>query len=372
MPKSERPDIHTVAPDIEALPPDGQQPPRRKPHKRVLLGIVVGLTVLLGLAVWLIGRSSPEGDVLPLPAELAAPILEPGVLDSDAYDAGLAPFAVEADGYTIPYRVFGLFVGPGEAVPIRPVEATQPGARWHAAADGGTLDEAGEASWTWTAPAEPGPYPIRITNTETGQSVTLHAFVGVPFDHAADALDGYRIGRYVAADGINTPPPLFVRLTPETADVPVSPHFTAGQFLAKQESDWPKYLVLSERLLLKLEGLLQAANAAGIRARTFTVMSGYRTPHYNQSIGNTTTVSRHLFGDAADIFVDDDGDGVMDDLNGDGQITIEDARVLAGLVEAQSGEAWYQDLVGGLGIYGPAPHRGPFIHVDTRGTAARW
>ena len=29
-------------------------------------------------------------------------------------------------------------------------------------------------------------------------------------------------------------------------------------------------------------------------------------------------------------------------------------------------------LVGGLGIYGPAPHRGPFIHVDVRGEAARW
>jgi hypothetical protein len=27
---------------------------------------------------------------------------------------------------------------------------------------------------------------------------------------------------------------------------------------------------------------------------------------------------------------------------------------------------------GGLSTYGPKPHRGPFIHVDTRGTEARW
>ena len=29
-------------------------------------------------------------------------------------------------------------------------------------------------------------------------------------------------------------------------------------------------------------------------------------------------------------------------------------------------------FVGGLGIYGPAPHRGPFVHVDTRGEPVRW
>jgi hypothetical protein len=376
MPKPDLPTPdHTVEPDIEALPSAEAGGPRR-PRKRVLLGWAVGLTVVLGVAVWAISRLGPEADVLPIPPEAAEPLLEPGVADDPSqtgFTPGLAAFAVEAGEWTIPYRVFGLFVGPGEMVPIRPVEATLPGAEWHAAAAGGTLAPAGEAAWTWTAPDSAGPYPIRITDLDSGEALTLHAFVGVPYDAASESIDGYRIGRYARSDDpINAPPPFFVRLTPDVADVAVSPHFTVGQFVAKQASDYPKYLALSERLLLKLEGLLQAANEAGISARTFTIMSAYRTPFYNASIGNTTTVSRHLFGDAADIFIDDDGDGQMDDLDGDGQITEADARLLAGLVEAQAGEAWYEPFVGGLGVYGPAPHRGPFIHVDTRGTPTRW
>ena len=27
---------------------------------------------------------------------------------------------------------------------------------------------------------------------------------------------------------------------------------------------------------------------------------------------------------------------------------------------------------GGLGVYGPASHRGPFVHIDLRGYRARW
>ncbi|NBC16040.1 MAG: hypothetical protein GVY18_01850, partial [Bacteroidetes bacterium] len=89
-------------------------------------------------------------------------------------------------------------------------------------------------------------------------------------------------------------------------------------------------------------------------------------------IGNRTKYSRHLYGGAADIFVDVDADGAMDDLNDDGRVTRADAKVLAAIVEAQSDETWYQPFLGGLGIYGPAPHRGPFIHVDVRGHRARW
>ena len=164
----------------------------------------------------------------------------------------------------------------------------------------------------------------------------------------------------------------FVRVTPETQDVKVSPHFTLGQFLAKQASGWPKYLLLEPALLLKLERVLWAVNEAGVPARSLTVMSGFRTPAYNAAIGNTTVYSRHLYGDAADVFVDEDGDGVMDDLTGDGQVTEADAEWLAGVVEGLADRPWFRPLVGGLGVYGPAPHRGPFVHVDTRGEPVRW
>ncbi len=363
-----------------STPKPDPPPIRTRPRKRTLLASVLLLVALFAAGVWGLRRVMPDADVLPLPPDAASdlfdaqpPTLAERVADSTDFEDGVSAFAVEVGEWTIPYRVFGLFVAPGDTLGIRPLSVTQPGGAWHVSAQSGALAQTGDDVWTWTAPTDPGPYPIRVADTSTGEFVTLHAFVGVPFDHSTDALDGYRIGAYADHDGpVNQKPPLFVRLTPDVADVAVSPHFTVGQFVAKQVSDYPKYLVMSTRLLLKLEGLLQAANEAGISARTFTVMSGYRTPHYNRSIGNTTTLSRHLFGDGADIFIDDDGDGQMDDLDGDGQITEADARVLASLVEAQSDADWYQPFIGGLGIYGPAPHRGPFIHVDTRGTAVRW
>ena len=61
------------------------------------------------------------------------------------------------------------------------------------------------------------------------------------------------------------------------------------------------------------------------------VMSGFRTPQYNATGGDTTgrdELSRHMFGDASDVFVDNDGDGRMDDLNGDGRIDYRDAQVI--------------------------------------------
>ena len=59
-------------------------------------------------------------------------------------------------------------------------------------------------------------------------------------------------------------------------EVRLSPHFTLGQFVCKQAGGYPKYVVLRERLLLKLERLLEAVNAKGHAAETFHVMSGYR------------------------------------------------------------------------------------------------
>ncbi len=361
--------------------PKSDPPPiRTLPRKRTLLATIVLLVALFAAGVWGLRRVAPDGQVLPIPPQSAVELFDPQpptlaerVGDSTGFQDGVAAFAVQAGEWAIPYRVFGLFVAPGEVLPIRPLGATQTGSQWHVAAQSGALASSGDDAWTWTAPDAPGPYAVRITDTSTGDEVTLHVFVGVRFDHATDALDGYSIGAYADDDRpVNRKPPLFVQLTPDVADVAVSPHFTVGQFVAKQASDYPKYLVMSTRLLLKLEGLLQAAHEAGIPARTFTIMSGYRTPFYNRSIGNTTSLSRHLFGDAADFFIDDDGDGQMDDLNGDGAITEADARVLANLVEAQAVADWYAPFVGGLGVYGPAPHRGPFIHVDTRGTAVRW
>ena len=77
-----------------------------------------------------------------------------------------------------------------------------------------------------------------------------------------------------------------------------------------------------------------------------------------------------MYGDAADIFVDADGDGKMDDLTGDGRVTLADARWLAGVAERV--EATHPSLTGGIGIYRANGAHGPFVHVDVRGNRARW
>jgi uncharacterized protein YcbK (DUF882 family) len=104
------------------------------------------------------------------------------------------------------------------------------------------------------------------------------------------------------------------------------------------------------------------------------IMSGFRTPQYNaQGVGRKggrATESRHMHGDAADVIVDANEDGVMDDLDGDGRVTIRDARVLYAV--AEDVEAQHPDLVGGLSAYPANAAHGPFVHVDARGVRARW
>jgi len=227
--------------------------------------------------------------------------------------------------------------------------------------------EAFDRRWTWTAPDEPGLYSIQVASSDARDSLTIQAFVLVPYARLrGEYLNGYRIGQYPAraVRAIYRPPPGFIEVTRANENTLVSPHFRLKQFVCKQSGGYPKYIVLNEALVQRLEELLALANQSGYRATTFHVMSGYRTPAYNRAIGNVA-YSRHTWGSAADIFIDDDGDGRMDDLNGDGRSDTRDAEVLYRLFnEAQSG--------GGLGKYAPTSSHGPFVHVDLRDRTARW
>lgn len=293
---------------------------------------------------------------------------------SPAFSPEKASFAIKAKGIAIPYSVFSIFVMPGEAVSVEVMPDRQDTRFALEASEGGVYEDAN--AWVWEAPRRSGHYQLSVVDEASGESILLNAFVMVPFDHQEASLNGYRIGQYQAKPLKGNPayvrPQGFVEVTPANEHIQVAPHFTLGQFVCKQPGE-PKYLALQEALLLKLERLLEAVNNEGIAASTLHVMSAYRTPSYNWSIGNRTVYSRHLYGDAADVFVDVDGDNYMDDLNGDGVVDKADARLLAKLVEehAEHGDH-HHDLVGGIGIYSPASHRGPFVHVDVRGHKARW
>lgn len=316
-----------------------------------------------------------ETDVSDAAASLAAaPSPVQSALPDPAFDPGRAGFTVTArGGLEIGYSEFTVFVRPGERLGLT---ADAP-VRWRDGANEGEQDEAAAATlaFDWQAPDEPGRHDLILTG-EDGGTMQLHLVVMHRHEPGDDHLNGYRIGEYPAqpyrGQENYRAPEYFVEVAPGIEDLPLSPHFRLGQFLCKQDKgEGPAYLVVSERLVIKLEHILEAANARGWTADTFTVMSGYRTPAYNAGLGNAEH-SRHIYGGAADIYIDSDGDGVMDDLNGDGRRDRRDAAELYDLVESMAssgGEGW---PVGGLGEYGPNPYHGAFVHVDERGWRARW
>ncbi|GJG85269.1 hypothetical protein tb265_04500 [Gemmatimonadetes bacterium T265] len=165
----------------------------------------------------------------------------------------------------------------------------------------------------------------------------------------------------------------FIEVTAANQATYVSEHFQLADFLTHDQQDvWPKYLVLREPLLDKLELVLDDLRAHGFRADRLHVMSGFRTPQYNQTGGDPrgrAEMSRHQYGDAADVWVEN-GTGEMADLNGDGRVDARDAAVLAAAAERV--EELHPELVGGVGVYRGNGAHGPFVHIDTRGRRARW
>ena len=233
----------------------------------------------------------------------------------------------------------------------------------------GDLAEVSEGKVSWTAPEETGFHDIEITNGdgETVQQVT--AIVLEPAKNFEDGSeDGFRMDEHP-----RTPPAGYIRLTEEDMDRRITPHFRAGQFICKQQpGHWPKYIALTDPMMRRLEALLISLREDGVTdAETLYVMSGFRSPFYNYGIG-ATEFSRHMWGDASDVYVDvAPQDGVMDDLNGDGELNKKDADWLYDYAEELFAER--DDLPdGGLGSYGANAVHGPFIHVDGRGRAARW
>jgi hypothetical protein len=295
---------------------------------------------------------------------------------SSAFAPEKAGFRVKCNEETSPYRVIGVFVLPEETLPIEALPPIE-GEDYSLAASAGDAVRLGPNRWQWAAPREVGLYRIMVRQPSRSDSLTLNVFVMVPYeDLNGEYLNGYRIGKYPAIPfkqlPIYKPPRGFVEVTPENEETPVAPHFRLKQFLCKQESGYPRYLVLKERLLLKLELVLERANEKGYRAETFQVMSGYRTPYYNKAIGNVK-YSRHVWGGAADIFIDENPqDGMMDDLNKDGKHDYRDAAILYDIVDEMYGKPWYELFVGGLGRYKRTRSHGPFVHVDVRGFRARW
>lgn len=189
-------------------------------------------------------------------------------------------------------------------------------------------------------------------------------------------LEGYRVGEYAAAPfrGLDTyeRPKGFIRLGSKNATLKVSDHYRMSDFQCKLDGT-TKFLILRPEALVKLEILQHELETRhGLDFSRFTIMSGYRTPFYNAKIGNETGLSRHLYGDAMDIYIDDDRNGIMDDVNRDGRVDTSDARFLLRVAESIDQSNQWGWLKGGAGVYHANSAHGPYLHVDARGYVARW
>lgn len=277
----------------------------------------------------------------------------------------------------------------------------------HSQADARPLPQ----DWIVPAPSDAGTYRLSLGPDKESLEETerYYLIVQVPFSAKVQGqIKGYRIGRYPTEDterrGRYAPPEGFIEVNPTNQNLLVSQNFRIRQFLTKdQHNVWPKYLVLEPKLLDKLELTRQELQHRGIRLGRIHVMSGFRTPQYNQS-GNTggrSKMSRHQYGDAADIWVEISEEEFQRERCSDSQDreiishfartgkygdgscfyaphwkeSRNDKRFLNIQLIAEAAERVeiaHKELVGGIGLYEANSAHPRFVHIDVRGTKARW
>ena len=346
--------------------------------ERIFTAISVAMLVLFAVGwSWSIARARAAGatGVTPATATITSALTE-GSAPSVAYltGAALTALAAPARGESGKLRVR---IQPG-GTPITPIlaDTLPPGAV--ATFSSGA---AAESTSTFVAPQRPGIWNLAL---KIGNAIKpLGDFSVITLRPAAEKKGGklglYYIGNWPAAragqKGVNYAPPSgFIEVTPENQNTQLSEHFKLKDFLPHdQQNVWPKYIVLDTKLIDKDELVLQDLKEHGINPAGVRVMSGFRTPQYNAGGGDPrgrAALSRHMYGDANDIYIDNDGDGQMDDLNHDGRVNIADAKVIQDAVNRV--ERAHPSLIGGCGIYSGTSAHGPFTHIDTRGYPARW
>lgn len=279
----------------------------------------------------------------------------------------IAARTVEINGRPYTWDKIGCFILPGETLELAVHPAGQTSG-WVVGA--GVLLEDSVGTCRWVAPEHPGTYPIVVV--DSGQAKTVNVFVMIPADSMKDGrVRGFLIGRYPKASPFPRlgPPRGFVEVTSENAGTPVSPRYQIGDFIPYKSQPLPQMLALHEDLPLKLELLTDLLRDKGFHCERLKVMCGFRTVSRQRSAG-AGHQSAHMYGGAADVYVDADNNGTMDDLNGDGASDSKDSRLLLSIIDQLEQE--HPELVGGGGWYRRTRRRGPFIHTDVRGERTRW
>ena len=364
--------ILVIPPPLSSLvqPSQTLQPDRRasaarpapRTRREPLTGRL-GTIVLLGCAA--IGavqlyRPAPTMAVVPLShlqAAIAPEVPPAAVATPDAFgrsgevkvrfalpgDAVEFPLAIESATDSLTYQWISV-VDSTAAAPPRPLTSARP-----------------------VAPGLPGFYRLAIAHGAARRIVPEPTLaVLVPFERKLGPwLNGYLIGNYLAErlGRGRTTPQGFVEVQPGMENIPLSTHIRLGDFVTHdgQRDVWPKYVAVDPLLLDKLELVLLAVGGRGNATLAMDVHSGFRSPAYNATVSRAARDSRHQYGDAADIQIDVNGDGVID-------MTDEILVMLA----VDRVEYAHPELAGGLGVYSSRRYRTPYLHIDTRGVRTRW
>ena len=288
-----------------------------------------------------------------------------------SYNKHQLPFSATVNGYKINFDLITVFLLKGDVINIKTEEGS---GNFEIISKKGVLNKLNKNSWKYTPDAASTVGYIVLQNKKS--KMKIQYILMVPLGNVKNGvINGYRIGKYpekaLRGNKMYNKPRGLIEVTAENKDLLITPHFRLGQFLCKQPSSFPKYIVLRDAILYKLEYILEELNKYGYTANTLYIMSGYRTPYYNKLIGNVK-YSRHVYGDAADIFVDTNHNENMDDLNRDGKINYGDVQVLINIVENMASQKKYSPYIGGLGKYHRNRSHPGFIHTDVRGYRARW
>lgn len=288
------------------------------------------------------------------------------------FDAGRAPLSLSINNEVYPYREFATYVLPEEHLGLCLV--TDQPERYQLVASDGELDFINDCRWLWTAPNSQGVSVLHVMDGSE-EVMTINILVMTPSSNMVNGRIGNSlVGEYpepLEEGAIYQPPDGFIEVHADMLDIRVSPHFVLGQFVTVLDSNFPKHIVLRERLILKLEAIMERLAERGIETESLGIISAYITPAYNAAISGPSD-NRHMYGGAATFIVDRDNDGRMDDLDGNGVLDNRDGEELFDLVDELYSEEGREYLRGGLFLYRGDAQRGPSVMVDARGFRKRW